>query len=229
MVSQREAVAPPVRQPGRPRSAKADRAIIEATIALLAEGTNLAELSIEAIAHRAGVGKSTIYRRWPGKEDLVLDAIATLRAPRPDVAGLPARDALVRYMTAIQHEFAHPRLRCLLNIATCERDRYPNLMERFRKIAIEPRQAALGEILRRGVADGELRTDLDVEVAVAALSGTLVYFLKCDGREPSADLPERVVDTMLRGLAAAPPATPPAAPPAGDGPATPAASPATGS
>jgi Transcriptional regulator len=224
MVSQCEAAAPPARQPGRPRSAKADRAIIDATIALLAEGTNLAELSIEAIAQRAGVGKSTIYRRWPGKEDLVLDAIATLRTPPPDVTGLSARDALVRFLGAIRHETTHPRLRCLLNIAMCERDRYPTLMERFREIAIEPQQAALREILRRGVADRELRPDLDIEVAVAALSGAMVYFTKWGGGEEfSADLPERVVDNVLRGFAAPPPP---------DGPATPAVttpSPATGS
>lgn len=216
MVSQREAAAPPVRQPGRPRSAKADRAIVEATIELLAEGTGVAELSIEAIAQRAGVGKSTIYRRWPGKQELLLDAIAALRAPLPDVTGLPVREALVRHLRLIRAESAQPRLKCLLNLAMSERERHPHLMERFREIAVRPQREALREILRRGVADGELRPDIDIEVAVAALSGAALYFAKWSDGEPPADLPERVVDHLLRGLAAqqppdAPATTPPPA------------------
>ncbi|MCG5446615.1 TetR/AcrR family transcriptional regulator, partial [Micromonospora sp. NIE79] len=54
------------RSPGRPRSIRADEAIIEATLDLLAEGSTIEALSIEAIATRAGVGKATIYRRWAG-------------------------------------------------------------------------------------------------------------------------------------------------------------------
>jgi len=219
MVSHRAAAARPARQPGRPRSAKADRAIVDATIALLAEGTSLAELSIEAIAQRAGVAKSTIYRRWPGKEDLVVDAIATLRKPPPDVTGLSTREALVRFLASLGNEGAPPRLRCLLNIAMCDPDRYPTLSERFHKTVIEPQQEALRGILRRGIADREFRPDLDVEAAVAALSGAMVYFTKWGGAEISPALAERVVDTLLRGLAAPPPP---------DGPAT-GPSPATGS
>ena len=68
------------RRPGRPRSERADRAIIDASLSVFAEsGTE--GLCIEEVAARAGVGKTTIYRRWPGKEDLLLDAIGALQAP----------------------------------------------------------------------------------------------------------------------------------------------------
>ncbi|HEY4851574.1 MAG TPA: helix-turn-helix domain-containing protein, partial [Streptosporangiaceae bacterium] len=71
------------RRPGRPRSEQADRAIIEAALSLFAE-SGPDGLCIEQVAARAGVGKATIYRRWPGKEDLLLDALAALKTPLPE-------------------------------------------------------------------------------------------------------------------------------------------------
>ena len=74
------------RRPGRPRSERADRAIIEAALSLFAESAPEG-LCIEQVAARAGVGKATIYRRWPGKEDLLLDALAALKTPLPEPRG----------------------------------------------------------------------------------------------------------------------------------------------
>src|SRR6266581_9218717 len=82
------------RRPGRPRSERADRAIMDATLSLFAE-SGAAGLCIEKVAARAGVGKATIYRRWPGKEDLLLDAMAWLRVPLPRPRGESVRDDLV--------------------------------------------------------------------------------------------------------------------------------------
>src|ERR1051326_7360110 len=77
---------PGQRRPGRPRSERADRAIIDAALSVFAE-SGPEGLCIETVAARAGVGKATIYRRWPGKEELLLDAIAALQAPLPEPAG----------------------------------------------------------------------------------------------------------------------------------------------
>src|ERR1043165_4470484 len=71
------------RPPGRPRSERAARAIIDATLDLLAEEGGVTGVSIEAVAARAGVGKTTIYRRWPNKEALIIDALAALKEPFP--------------------------------------------------------------------------------------------------------------------------------------------------
>ena len=79
----------PARGPGRPRSEEADQAILGATIMLLAEH-GVYGLSIEAVAAEAGVGKTTIYRRWQTKEDLVVAALARMR-PRPSRPRTPAR------------------------------------------------------------------------------------------------------------------------------------------
>src|SRR5262245_55974777 len=87
--------------PGRPRSAQADEAIIEAVLDILAEGTTPEALSIEAVAARAGVGKATIYRRWTSKEALILDAIITLKGPPPEPEGVSVRDDLVALIRPI--------------------------------------------------------------------------------------------------------------------------------
>src|SRR5947199_5105978 len=87
--------------PGRPRSARADEAIIEAVLDLLADGTLAEEISIEAVAARAGVGKATIYRRWSNKEALLVDAVATIKGEPPKLAGASVRDDLVALLQPI--------------------------------------------------------------------------------------------------------------------------------
>ena len=69
--------------PGRPRSAQADEAILDAVLELLGAGHSVAAISIEAVAAKAGVGKATIYRRWPNKEALLVDAVASMKGPLP--------------------------------------------------------------------------------------------------------------------------------------------------
>ncbi|MEW9548891.1 TetR/AcrR family transcriptional regulator [Nonomuraea sp. NPDC050783] len=189
------------RPAGRPRSEKAEKAIIEATLDLIAEGMGVSELSIEAIASRAGVGKTTIYRRWSSKEDLVVDALATLKAPLPPLAGTSVRDDLITLLDAMRIEAGQRRGRCVMNVAMSEADRHPRLMERFVKRALEPRRRALQEVIERGIASGELRADLDVSMGMAILSGAMMWHTKWG---PPGDLPEdlaeRVVDAALTGL-----------------------------
>ncbi|TDE54465.1 TetR/AcrR family transcriptional regulator [Nonomuraea mesophila] len=202
MTIQEPAVARPA---GRPRSEKAEKAIIEATLDLLGEGMGVSELSIEAIASRAGVGKTTIYRRWSNKEDLVVDALATLKAPLPELGGTSVRDDLISLLGAMRAESAQPRSRCVMNIAMNEADRYPRLMERFVKRAITPRREAMRAVIERGIASGELDPGLDIDMGMALLTGTMLWHTKW-GPEGELDpgLPERVVDVVLAGIAARP-------------------------
>jgi AcrR family transcriptional regulator len=190
------------RTPGRPRSEKAEKAIIDATIDIIAEGASPSEVSIEAVAARAGVGKTTIYRRWSGKEDLVLDAMASLKAPLPALDAPTVRENVVRYLTAMQQESDSRRTRCIMNVAMSESERFPHLAERFRQMAIKPRRDALRTVIQRGIDAGELRAGTDVEVAMAALTGAMLYFTKWrDGDEPlPADLADRIADQVLSGL-----------------------------
>src|SRR5256885_8901841 len=83
------------KSPGRPRSARADEAIIEAVLDLLAGGTLAEEISIEAVAARAGGGKATIYPRWANKDALLVDAGATIQGEPPQLGRTADRDDLV--------------------------------------------------------------------------------------------------------------------------------------
>ena len=189
------------RPAGRPRSEKAEKAIIEATLDLLADGMGISELSIEAIAAKAGVGKTTIYRRWSNKEDLVVDALATLRAPLPPLRGESVRDDLIVLLDVMRSEAGETRSRCVMNIAMSEADRYPRLTERFLKRAVEPRREALRSVIERGIASGELKAGLDVEMGVAMLSGAMLWYTKWapPGGLP-ADLADRIVTWCMSGL-----------------------------
>ncbi|MEV5890773.1 TetR/AcrR family transcriptional regulator [Nonomuraea fuscirosea] len=190
------------RPAGRPRSEKAEKAIIEATLDLIAAGMGVSELTIEAIASKAGVGKTTIYRRWSNKEDLIVDALATLKAPMPELSGTSVRDDLISLVEAMRKESGEKRGRCVMNIAMSEADRYPRLMERFLKRAVEPRREAMRGVIERGVATGELRPDLDVDMGMALISGAMLWHTKWGpaGALPR-DLAQRVVDAALAGMA----------------------------
>ncbi|WKU05209.1 TetR/AcrR family transcriptional regulator [Micromonospora sp. HUAS LYJ1] len=190
------------RSPGRPRSIRADEAIIEAVLDLLAEGSTIEALSIEAIATRAGVGKATIYRRWPGKDALLLDALRRLKGVVAQPAGHSVRDDLVLLVGAVGHNI-DPRAERIMPCLVPEVNRSPDHFQLYQNI-IEPRRKIMREVLRRGVAAGELRADLDIEVAMALLTGPMLV-QRLMRWHPELDdrlLPEKVVDGVLDGLRA---------------------------
>ncbi|MEU1887311.1 TetR/AcrR family transcriptional regulator [Micromonospora sp. WMMD987] len=190
------------RSPGRPRSARADEAIIEATLDLLAEGSTIEALSIEAIAARAGVGKATIYRRWAGKETLLLDALRRLKGVAAQPAGQSVRDDLVLLVGAVGHN-VDPRAARIMPCLLPEVNRSPDHFHLYQNI-IEPRRKLMRDVLRRGVATGELRADLDIEVAMALLTGPMLIqrLLRWHPELDDRILPEKIVDGVLAGLRA---------------------------
>jgi AcrR family transcriptional regulator len=195
------AAAVVARRPGRPRSEQADRAIIDAALSLFAE-SGPEGLCIERVAARAGVGKATIYRRWPGKEDLLLDAIAALKTPLPEPAGRSAREDLVALLGAMCEETADPRRARQFALLLGEGAKYPRLMARYLETVVEPRREVIRTVLRRGIATGELRPDLDVEAALFMLAGAVIARRGPEMGAVPPGYPERVVDELLRGLAA---------------------------
>ena len=189
------------RRPGRPRSEQADQAIIDAALSLFAE-SGPEGLCIEQVAARAGVGKATIYRRWPGKEDLLLDAIAALKVPLPEPAGRSAREDLVTLLGAMCQETADPRRARQFALLLGEGAKYPRLMARYVETVLEPRREVIREVLRQGIASGELRPDLDVDAALFMLIGAVVARRGHEQYAVPPDYAERIVDELLRGLAA---------------------------
>ena len=195
------AAAVVARRPGRPRSEQADWAIIDAALSLFAE-SGPEGLCIERVAARAGVGKATIYRRWPGKEDLLLDAIAALKTPLPEPAGRSAREDLVALLGAMCEETADPRRARQFALLLGEGAKYPRLMARYLETVVEPRREVIRTVLRRGIATGELRPGLDVEAALFMLVGAVIARRGPEMEAVPPEYPERVVDELLRGLAA---------------------------
>lgn len=189
------------RRPGRPRSALADRAIMDATLSLFAE-SGAAGLCIEKVAARAGVGKATIYRRWPGKEDLLLDAIASLKAPLPEPRGRSVREDLRMLLEAMCEQFADPCQAREFALLLGEGAKYPRLMTRYTETVIEPRREVIRNVLRRGTVTGELRGDADIEAALYMLTGSVLARSRHGDGPVEPGYAGRVVDELLRGLGA---------------------------
>ena len=191
---------PSDRRPGRPRSEQADQAILAATLDLFAEFGPDA-LYIEQVAARAGVGKATIYRRWPGKEDMLIAAIDSQRSQLPVPQGRSVRADLTTLLGAICREAADPRQARLFALLQGEGARYPRLLARYVDIVVKPRLDAVTAVLRRGVATGELRENTDIGAAVFLLNGAVLASMYGDDHLDSRSV-RRVVEELLRGLAA---------------------------
>jgi AcrR family transcriptional regulator len=186
---------------GRPRSAQANRAIIDAALDLFAE-SGAEGLCIEKVAAKAGVGKATIYRRWPGKEDLLLDALASLRAPLPEPTGESVRDDLVAMLEAMRTESVDPRQARQFALLLGDGVRYPRLIERYVETVVEPRRDVFRAVLRRGIATGELRENANIEIAVDMLTGAVLARVTRLGHERAdRGYDRRVVDELLTGIA----------------------------
>jgi AcrR family transcriptional regulator len=193
-----EPLAP--RRPGRPRSEQADQAILAAALDLFAECGPEA-LCIEQVAAKAGVGKATIYRRWPGKEDMLVDALGALGTHLPVPQGKSVRADLTALVTALCRDAADPRRARLSALLQGEGNRYPKLMARYLSLVVQPQRELVRSVLRRGVATGQLREDTDIEAASVLLHGAVLASIFGPG-PADARYARRVVEELLGGLAA---------------------------
>ncbi|MEU9575003.1 TetR/AcrR family transcriptional regulator [Streptomyces massasporeus] len=186
---------------GRPRSEAVERAIIEGVMKLLEEGVPLAELSIERIARTAGVGKATIYRRWSGKEELFVDVVRAAEPPDPPLPGTSMRDDLVVLLEQVRRRGLANRSSAILYSVQAQMKSSPKLWAAYHATVVAPRRRLGLEVLRRGRENGELRTDLDLELLNDLFVGPVLVRAVL---RPDADLPDdlavQVVDTLLEGL-----------------------------
>jgi AcrR family transcriptional regulator len=190
------------RRPGRPRSEQADHAIIKAALDLFAE-CGPAALCIEQVAARAGVGKATIYRRWPGKEDMLLDAMPALAVVLPVPQGKSVRADLIALVDAVCKEAGDPRRARLVALLQGEGRNYPRLKAAYLDTVVRPRRDAIRSVLRRGVATGELRENTDIDAAMYLLNGAVVASMSgMHADVVDSRYGKRVVEELLRGLAA---------------------------
>jgi AcrR family transcriptional regulator len=188
------------RGPGRPRSAEAHAAILAATLDLLVEqGFN--GLTMESVAARAGVGKATVYRRWPSKVPLVVEALRAAGAERVAVPASGSLEADLRQLLAdLMAALSGPA--SVLPLLVTEAWREPALGEAFRQELVQRRRSVVHQILQQGQKRGELRPDLDLETAVDAVVAVVYYRLLVSGAPLGADLARCLVDQLLRGIGA---------------------------
>ncbi len=200
----RACAGPPPRLPdaGRaaPRSERAEQAIIEATLELFAEkGPD--GLCVEAVAARAGVGKATVYRRWHNKEDLLLAALGSLKSPLPDADTGSVRDDLIALVAVMSQDAVDPARQRQYTLLLGEGEKYPRLMARYAETVVEPRRDIIRSVLRRGIETGQVRPDLDIEVAMLTLTGAAMSRGRCEIVPHNEEFATRVVDSLLVGLA----------------------------
>jgi AcrR family transcriptional regulator len=192
--------APAHRAPGRPRSAQANRAIIDAIVDLLVN-QGYREVTIEAVAARAGVAKTTIYRRWPSKAEMVVEAISACKKDcleAESCAGETVACSLVGMLSMLSCS----RIARVLTGLAVEMAHNPELAVAVREGLLKPNREVVLATLRRGVATGELRPDADLDVVADLLVGPMFFRILVSGAEVTPELAAETVDLVLRGISA---------------------------
>jgi len=192
-------VATGTQKAGRPRSVEADEAILAATIELFAEA-GYEGLSVEAVAARAGVGKATVYRRYPGKADLVAAACrayADVGRPAPDTGSF-AGDARVLVDTVVAMLTSTP-VGSIIPMLVADRARVPELEEEQRAIVREKRRRHR-DVVERAIAHGEIRSDVDPELVVDALVAPVFYRFLVSRAPLDAAFVDDLVDAVVRAF-----------------------------
>jgi AcrR family transcriptional regulator len=186
------------RSPGRPRSERARVSILHSTLELLAQ-KGFSELTIEAVAAHAGVGKATVYRWWPDKAALIVDAFAgstTRRLHFPDTGSV--RTDMSQQMRQLIKIFRGRRGRIVsAMLGAGQSDR--NLIAAFRERFLKPRRQEAYATLRRGIQRGELRKDVDMDLLLDSLYGPIYmrFLIRHDQLTP--EFVDNLCDLALGG------------------------------
>ena len=191
---------------GRPRSKECHQAILQATADLLEE-RRYAEVSIEAIAERAGVVKATIYKWWTCKALLAMEAYAdrmSERIPAPDTGSVERDMRLMLRRTC--RVLSQPSVGSTVAGIIAEAQSDPKLADPFRVTFIGARRERMATIVKRGIERGELRADIDVVATLDQLYGPLWYRLLLRHAPLSQAFADALVAGLLPGLRSGVPA-----------------------
>ena len=179
------------------------QAILDATLQLLTPDGDVTSLTVEAVAARAGVAKTTIYRRWRDKWELALDAVMIDMLPRLDepVDVGDTRKELLTFVNSVVTMLAAtpygPAMQGLVSPIATD----PDLARVYREQVVQPRHAELTPVIKRGIARGDLRPDTDTRLVHELLIGPIFYRLLFSGAPLDRKLGPRLVDAVLAGFA----------------------------
>lgn len=179
-------------------------AITEAMFDQLAEH-GFARMSMDAVARRAGVGKAAVYRRWPSKQAMVIDLVGASvlkNLPETPDTGSLAGD-VHGFLAVIAEQASDPRVKRIALDVLTETTRVPALAAALHDVVEKPRRTAAAAVLTRAVDRGELRADLDHELALDVLiSPLLLRLLRSEDEVGDAYL-ARLAKVIVAGLKAA--------------------------
>jgi AcrR family transcriptional regulator len=184
---------------GRPRDQRRRAAVLAATRDLLAR-SGYPALTIGGVADRAGVARTTIYRSWPSKAALVIDAVAELMDLGPAVDtgnwAVDLRETVLQTARSLSQSVAGRTIPGLA--ADLTRD--PELAAEFRARFAQPRKRAVVRLLQRGIAEGVVRPDLDLDLVEDLLVAPVVHRLVITGAPVDEAIILEMLDLVLRGI-----------------------------
>jgi len=186
---------------GRPRDPETDDRITSAAAELLLQ-RGFDRTTVDDVATRAGVGKATVYRRWPSKEDLAVAAMETLYSaemPEPDTGDI--RSDLAASYRSVLAFVNTPEGEAFLRTSIAESVRDDRIASLHRE-STERREAASRETFERAIARGQVRPDIDVDSAVQWLGGLLATRAITHRPMPAIEDADTLVEFTLRGVGA---------------------------
>ncbi|GAY13786.1 TetR/AcrR family transcriptional regulator [Mycobacterium sp. shizuoka-1] len=185
-------------KPGRPRSEQSRSAVVRATSELLGE-IGLRAMTVEQIAARSGSSKATIYKWWPNKYAVAVDAFfSELQADSPEPDTGSARQDFAIWLRGLCHFYTGPSGRVFAQLVG-EAQFDPAVADELRDRLVRSRRAVLETIWERGVARGELRPDTGRDVAIDLVVGPALYRLMTGGTLDDAAA-DAIVDAAIGGL-----------------------------
>jgi AcrR family transcriptional regulator len=187
---------------GRPLDASRDVALRDAALELLAE-IGYDRLTIDSVAARARASKTTIYRRWSGKAELVVDALNSLKGspPVPDTGTLRGDlEAMARAATSTDNRFDAQLMIGLITALARDAELRRVFQERF----IDSKMVRFRQVFERAVVRGEVSEDRDLDVLMSLFPALMIHHLLISGEVPDAQFTEQVVNEVILPLATAP-------------------------
>jgi AcrR family transcriptional regulator len=191
----------PARRRGRQRSSETEQAILQATRELLVEG-GVQGLTVEGVATRAGVAKTTIYRRWRDKDELALAVVLDMVEQLVELPELgDTRAELTAFVGAAVKVLGSTLMGRVMQGLVSDLATDPELAQAFRDRVVSVRNAEVKRLVERGVARGDLRPDTNPETAHELLIAPVYYRLLLTGRPLNPEFAKRNVDAVMRAFA----------------------------
>jgi AcrR family transcriptional regulator len=185
------------------RKERSKQVILDATRELISEDGGVGALTVEAVAARSGVAKTTIYRQWRDKWELALDAVMIDMLPRfetPVDVGDTRKELIVFVDSVVKNLSSVPSGPAMQGLAS-EIATDPELAAEYRKRVVEPRREVLRPVIERGIARGDLRPDTDVRIVHELLVGPCFYRLFFSGPPLNRKLSVTLADAVLNAFA----------------------------